>query len=504
MNRYLSFTLATALSASLTGCLDMDPVSSITDRDMWTNEGQFTSFVYGVHSLLRDQDSENLFILGELRSDIYSAASTGWTSESNQAQEITGNLLSEQRPGLTNYADLYTNINQINLFISRATDTRLLTDSDKRYYLGTMYGLRAFYYFHLLRSWGNVVWQDEPSTGFQVGDLQKAATPAAQIMENIKADITSSEEQFGSDYSFRDDRTLWSKSATLMLKAEVYLWSARQMDGGEADARTALSALEDIRSNVSDIGLLDNFADVFAYDNKGNREIIFALHNDYNESQLFNGQWRNRMVPQQNTLNSFYASATGARFDLNFNGNIYYPLATDLFSCYNSLDMRRDATLRAAYEQQSDGSTYIYRGCFAYKYLGTTQSGDSYRTFADDYPIYRYADLLLMKAEAEALIGGDPSDEINDIRRRAYGSNYDAATMAYGRMAGDDEGIEEVLLRERLKEFVFEGKRWYDLRRFGSQYVLKYTSLTNADHLLWPLDADTMTNNPALEQIEGY
>ena len=221
MNRYLSFTLATALSASLTGCLDMDPVSSITDRDMWTNEGQFTSFVYGVHSLLRDQDSENLFILGELRSDIYSAASTGWTSESNQAQEITGNLLSEQRPGLTNYADLYTNINQINLFISRATDTRLLTDSDKRYYLGTMYGLRAFYYFHLLRSWGNVVWQDEPSTGFQVGDLQKAATPAAQIMENIKADITSSEEQFGSDYSFRDDRTLWSKSATLMLKAEV-------------------------------------------------------------------------------------------------------------------------------------------------------------------------------------------------------------------------------------------------------------------------------------------
>ena len=36
MNRYLSFTLATALSASLTGCLDMDPVSSITDRDMWT------------------------------------------------------------------------------------------------------------------------------------------------------------------------------------------------------------------------------------------------------------------------------------------------------------------------------------------------------------------------------------------------------------------------------------------------------------------------------------
>ena len=504
MNKYVSYTVATILSASLTGCLDMEPVSSITDQDMWANEGQFTSFVYGVHSLLRDQDAENLFILGELRSDIYSDASTGWTSESNQAQEITGNLLSEQRPGLTNYAGLYANINQINLFISRATDTQLLGAADKGYYLGAMYGLRAFYYFHLLRSWGDVVWQDKPSTGFHVGDLEKAATPATQVMEHIKADISSSEEQFADDYSFRDDRTLWNKSATLMLKAEVYLWSARQMGGGEADARTALAALEDITGHVSDLGLLENFADVFAYDNKGNREIIFALHNDYSESQLFNGEWRNRMVPQQNTLNSFYASATGERFDLDFNGNIYYPLSDALFSQYDALDTRRDATLRAVYEQQADGSTYTYRGCFAYKYQGVTEPGDSYRTFADDYPIYRYADLLLMKAEAKSLTGGNPSDEINDIRRRAYGSHYDAATMAYGYMEGDEESIDEVLLRERLREFVFEGKRWYDLRRFGVQYVLKYSSLANSDHLLWPLDADTMTDNPALEQTEGY
>ena len=117
-HKILTLAIMTSSLLTMSSCLDMTPVSSITDENMWTNEGQFTSFVNGVHSMLRDKDSQNLFILGELRSDIYSASSSGWTTESNKAEEITANLLSEQRPGLTNYANLYTNINQINLFIT--------------------------------------------------------------------------------------------------------------------------------------------------------------------------------------------------------------------------------------------------------------------------------------------------------------------------------------------------------------------------------------------------
>ena len=74
------------------------------------------------------------------------------------------NMLDEDNPGLENYAGLYTNINQINLFISKALDTDILSAKERSYYLGEMYGLRAFYYFHLLRSWGNVIWNEDPST----------------------------------------------------------------------------------------------------------------------------------------------------------------------------------------------------------------------------------------------------------------------------------------------------------------------------------------------------
>ena len=474
--------LAVAAMCPLSSCLDMTPISEITDENMWKNEGHFTSFMYGIHSRLRDVDAQNLFILGELRSDIYNTG-IGWTGESNQVEEITSNTLTEERPGIENYGGLYYNINQINLFISRAAATDLLSKADRNYYVGEAYGLRAFYYFHLLRSWGNVVWNADPSLGFEVGNLERPATEAADIMQHIKDDIASSETAFGDDYSFRASRSLWSKAATLTLKAEVYIWSARQMNGGTADAQTALEALNDIQTHIprTELDLLPDFASVFDYENKGNHEIIFSLHAAYNEADLFNGGWRNHMVPQQTTLSSYYES-DGSPIDLNFNGNVYYPLREELYNQFDETDMRLNGTLRAVYSKDEAGAV-SYIGCFAYKFRGTTPAGASYREFCDDYPIYRYADVLLLKAEAKALLGNDPAEEINLIRQRAYAGAYDEQTVGYPHGTGDDEGIDETLLRERLREFMFEGKRWYDLRRFGQEYVMKYSSLQNPAHL---------------------
>lgn len=502
-NKIISLAIMTASLFTMTGCLDMEPVSSITDKNMWESEGQFTSFVYGVHSRLRE-NSFNMFVLGELRSDIYNP-STGWTGESNKVEEITSNILSQERPGLSNFAGLYSNINQINLFISKAADTNLLKEADKAYYLGQMYGLRAFYYFHLLRSWGDVVWTDQPSTGFEIGKLDKAASLAAEIMEKIKADIQSSEDSFGTDYSFRESRTFWSKAATLMLKAEVYLWSGRRMGGGSADATVAQNALTDIQSHISreTLDLMPNYTDVFVYDDKGNKEIIFTIHNKQNETDLFGGSWRNNLVPQRATLSLYYDKETDGQFELNFNGNMYYPVRNELYDKFDNLDTRKQGTLKAVFTMDAP---HDYVGCFPYKYRGTTPSGASERLFADDFPVYRYADLLLMLAEAKSLTGGDPTAEINLIRARAYKANYDVATMGYPNMAGDKDGINEVLLRERYKEFMFEGKRWYDLRRFGDEYVFEYTTADDSypQRLLWPIDKNTLTNNPALEQTPGY
>ena len=69
-----------------------------------------------------------------------------------------------------------------------------------------------------------------------------------------------------------------------------------------------------------------------------------------------------------------------------------------------------------------------------------------------------------------------------------------------------DKDPNEAILQERKFEFLGEGKYWYDLRRFGNQYVFSRTGLSaqEAYKLLWPIDRASLTNNRALKQTVGY
>lgn len=312
--------LAFAASAMLAGgctSLDMDPVSDITDLNYWKTPEQFDSFVFGLHSRFRSH-SWNMFLLGEARSDVFGGTPFG--GEATQGMErFPYNTLNAENPGISGFGDLYQNINQMNLFISRTLHADVLTESAKNYYLGQVYGLRAYYMYQLYRSWGDAVFTEEPSLGFEVGKLAKAATPAAEIFEQVKKDIESSLSYFGPDYTIKEKKSLWSKAATLMLKADVYLWSAHR-DGGEGDARTAKNALVDIQNNISrsNLDLMDTYQGVFAYDNKGNKEIIFTIHNELFEYNLWNGN--NDLFPQADYLGKFY-NADGTLINTSVENN---------------------------------------------------------------------------------------------------------------------------------------------------------------------------------------
>ena len=100
------------------------------------------------------------------------------------------------------------------------------------------------------------------------------------------------------------------------------------------------------------------------------------------------------------------------------------------------------------------------------KYKG--ELDNDIRKFTNDWPVYRYADLQLLLAEIVALQGGDPAAYINSVRERAYGSAY--AANKYPR---EGETAEDAILEERSKEFVGEGKRWYDIRRMKGGELAK-------------------------------
>lgn len=503
-----------------TGCnsLDLESESTIADPNYWKSDTHFSAFNVGLHAQLRER-TYNLFILGEPRADIYGDDPFG--GEATQGMErFPYNSLNAENVGLSNFAGLYGVINQINLMIAKTTETQLLPEVSKNYYLGEAYGMRAFLYFHLLRSWGDVILHLDYTSGstIDLANILKPASPASAVMEQIKNDISASEAAFGNDYSYKYGKHYWSLGATKMLKGEVYLWSGKQMDGGATDYNMAKSALQEVK-NCPGIGLESNFTDVFAYNNKKNEEIIFTIHNGQDEYDMWKGSYSMTLVPQQAYMTSgIYFNEDGVSYadtkDAEMSGLIRLQIKKDFYNkVFLKGDTRKAGSIKAVYQKDADGNL-VYVAPIPYKFQGTMIAGSSTRSWLDDYPIYRYADCLLLLAEAKALLGEDIAAEINAVRERAYGKEYfeaNKATVAYPNDKGDfytnnpfvagDENPVEAVLKERLRELMYEGKRWYDIRTLG--YTEKY-STANSSRLLWPIDANTLTNNKELKQTPGY
>lgn len=290
MKKILAYLM---VGIAFTGCnsLDLEPISSIADNKYWQTEAQVDAFNVGLHSKFREKCSYSIFLFGEPRADYYFGESTfGSATQGNE--RMWNNSLNDVNTVVSNFGNLYEVINQANLMINKV-EGMSMNESTKKYYLGEVYGIRAFLYFQLLRSYGDVViWTDfSEGSSLDLGNLARPASSAADVMKLIVDDLQASETAFGDNYGFRNDsqRYFWSKAATMMLKGEVYMWRGKHMGGGNEDYTTAKNALQEVRNQTDKFGLLEDFSEVFSYDNKNNKEIIFAIRNARDEYNMWCG-----------------------------------------------------------------------------------------------------------------------------------------------------------------------------------------------------------------------
>jgi hypothetical protein len=192
-------------------------------------------------------------------------------------------------------------------------------------------------------------------------------------------------------------------------------------------------------------------------------------------------------------------SATNAQL-APYGGAPYWAPSAIARGEFSTDDSRKKASIIEIFEPDGNGGQKFYASVVG-KFKGAVISGVRY--FIDDYIVYRYADVLLMKAEAENALGMDPSAEINEVRKRAYGADFAQHVFVAGSKASNDDA----LLDERFKELMFEGKRWWDLIRFGKAFEL-IPSLKNRNNdknlLLFPIPTSTLSLNAKLTQNPGY
>lgn len=500
MNKYIYIILAIVVFGSCEGELDLVAPSELTAAGFWNSEEGAMTAHTGMYANLRSQAGA-FWLLGEIRSDIWG----GRTYESASNVDLIESNISASTAPFGGWGGLYTNIHRINDFLTNVPNIDFVDEDNKNHVLGQAYGLRALYYYTLLKTWGDVPIILEPLTTVDPAALSKSRSPQSEVMNLIKSDIEASLSAFGSDGSFfQGSRIYWSKAATLALKGDVYIWSGNLLGGGASDFNEAKSALQEIAS--LGVSLVPNISELWGIGNETNEEFIFAMQYQRDEaSNIYNS-----MTGRSTEINPQFDDKGGAMSDFIIEGaNRYGQSEKTILLLDDNADSRKDATFIRLYIDDNGGAGYptyhepAYFGSIFSKFLG--QVNGSERIFENDVPVYRFADILLLLAEAKNLLGEDPSAEINLIRQRAYGANYDENIQGFTN--GSQSENANAILEERYKEFIGEGKRWWDLRRAGNSFVIENISFLNPGDefkLLLPITSDMIGRNPQLKQTTGY
>jgi hypothetical protein len=457
---YTIFTLLLAgIMASCNKIIDLKPESNVDVENFYRNYAEVKVALTGCYNGLQ-KPLETEWMMTELRSDISKQGATGSTAVSNIELNDLNTYL--QNSGHSKVYDYwfytYKNIRSANYVlrslgvtysngqITLGTPTAQIEEAQLKQLAGEALFIRAYHYFNLVRLYGGVFLLTDPKTPAELKQINRSSVEDCYKL--IVADLEAAKSFLPRNtYSQQAQEdlgraTIWAAESLL---AKVYLTINRKAD--------ALVLLEDVIT-AGGHDLLTSYADVFSINNEMNKEIIFAVR--YKAGGLGLGNYM---------ANSFAALNSGSAI-VNGNGSgLNYPTA--------NLETKYIVPATGAADKRKEVIIGRYNGNpYMKKFISPVMIKNDAE---NDFPVIRFADVLLMKAEA---LGYNQSsvDIINRIRSRAGAvaypgtGNFNAAFYLYP--DGGAEAITETtflskLLDERRLELAFENHRLFDTYRTG-------------------------------------
>ena len=355
--------------------------------------------------------------------------------------------------------------------------------------LGQAYFLRAHYYFILVRFFGDVPLVTEPQD--VNGDLYPARAPKTEIYKLIISDLEKAIQFLPTKQQYGDsDKGRASKGAAIGALAKVYLTLGQWQK------------VVDLTTQLEGMGyaLNTDYSDNFNINKENSVESLFEVQYASDGGYDF---WSNE---NQSSWTSTFMGPRGANF---VGGGWGWNQPTQEFvNSYETGDKRKEKTIFYEgcpnYDGKEYKANYSLTGYNVKKFLVPLSAFPSYDNSPLNFPIMRYSEVLLMKAEALNELGQTSLAivPLNLVRGRA---GLAAVTSGLSQTAFRDK-----VLHERRMELAFEGQRWFDLIRVNDgQYGLNFLhsiGKTNAStkHLLLPIPQIERDRNPNLTQNPGY
>ena len=470
------------LGFSFSSCsdfLEQNPQTDLSENDFYKTADDILSAVNGVYSSLQEGDIYgNWYVFGEIPSDNTRNQLSGSVTTQNEFDQF---YIDTQNSMIANFwKAAYKVINRTNTVLGRIDGIEINTELANRYKLECKF-IRALMYFNLVRVYGDV-----PLVLKEIS-ISESYDILREPKENVYNQIIAEAQDLPVSYSTAEDGRATQGAAKALL-ANVYMTLHKYAEAETILAEIINSGRYSLLENTPGSLNIDGYKNVFSPVNHNSKEGIFEiqfLKGGYGEGS----NYANNFAPENSGTNVVAVGGTG--------GNNIPEM--DIYNAYEEGDLRRDFSMSLGYYDNRKNNEWV-ESRYVCKFMDVPyQNNDA----SNNYPVIRYADVILMYAEALNQNGktAEACKYLNMTRRRGFGYQT-TETSPVDLQTTDKAQFALMVEQERRVELAFENHRWFDLIRTGRAVeVMRSKGFSlNETNLICPIPQKQIDVNPKLTQ----